>query len=273
LYDALVHGKNPRGQIKLHLTGTEMDCLFRALPLVLPGLLPTPCPVAGLADPTPDIVKAIIRTVQWYDRAMAPYILEGDLPQLHLDAQSLMKTVQDTFQSVKNLSVPKMHSFLHIVGSVLAVHGSWDNTSAEWVELLHKLVKNAALRTNRNIGWQARTIVNMARESRHEIAAAELADLSETGWDGSARYRNSADVESESGSSGSEQDEAGPWQGYGAGRSGVHGHGYEQASLHNWGRKIRHKRGFPAWEAALDHANTTKQVQCVATKALLSSCR
>ncbi len=59
LYDVPVHGKNQRGEIKLHLTGTEMDCLFRALPLVLLGLLPTPDPVAGLADPTPGILPTM----------------------------------------------------------------------------------------------------------------------------------------------------------------------------------------------------------------------
>ena len=255
LRSVLVHGKNEQCAIKLSLTGVETEMLHGLLVVALPGLLPNVCPSSPpRTDPTPEILRALVLTIKWYELATLPYIKVGDMPALHEDAKVLMKTLMKVFNPVKNMAVPKLHMLLHITGHI-AMAGNLKNLSAEGVELLHPYVRTFAQRTNRHIGWQGRCVDMMGMKQRFYLACEQL--------NVTPQDKLPFDIEDvgKGATNGSESDEA-PSETETKPFSDRFSEKNELDFLDRFAadlaKRVRRKRNFPSWQAALAQKDTQK---------------
>jgi hypothetical protein len=179
------NGLDNRGKISLGLTAAETLEVFLDLPLCLTGLWTLeglgPLCKGKLQQAVCSSIKAIADTASWYWNALTPDRPTSQLAAVHSEGVALMNTLQKTFEKVKKFSFPKFHMILHVVSSCLLSFGSWQNCSAEVVELRHTILKCLCELTNRHTGWQKQVFERDVMLARYHDVAAEMERLHSEG--------------------------------------------------------------------------------------------
>lgn len=251
VYHAFCNGKNDRGKVDFGLTADETSILFRRMVGVIQNLLPDVEGREG-APVGAAVTRCMVAVLRWYGAAGAPCTREDEMPKLQQRAVDLLKLLKETFAAVMEWKNPKAHMLLHVVGSCLVMFGCLANCSAEVLELHHTVLKAACVRTNRREGWQKQVMQGMMDKDMHGALVAEMDRAEDVRKRGREEELSEDDQELGPGEELEEEEE---W----VDSRGVelqYGHGGEQ----NLGKRIRRRRNFPLWEAALDRENTKVQL-------------